>query len=702
MNKLSHWIFRHSFLLAVVALMAVIGVFCLHLPELKIDFSIGQAQRAEREFYEQIRTTFGSDLFALVFVKSRNGDMFTKDSLLLLETLSSKIQQIEGVHSVESLMTVKHIQGGKGFVRVEDLVNPASLGAESVSQIKQKVFRNEMWLKYLISENGKTAAINVYTEGNEERILGEIDEIIAEHASENYEVYQIGMSGIQAAGHALFKRNLMLFVPASLLIACGILLLYYRNMVSFFLPLVTMSLSLLATFGFMAYMGYPVTPMTVAVVPLVMAFACAESGRMMLTYFDELQEGRNKADAILYAVRHDGFPLILTSITIALGLSVFTISEIPMIRQFGIVSAFGVLANCLITVFVVPGLGQYFPTLADRIGGTRQLFLFAQGGSIVHIYERYRVATLAVIVLLIICAVAGIFKLTPETSWHEMFTKGSLFRQKTSLVNADLAGISTLHILIETGRENRVKEPEVLRQIDALQGFIAEQPWCDISLSFADYIKIVQREMQGGQKVMEVVPGSRELVSQYLLLLGNVDLHRYVNHDYSLANIVVRHHLHDSQAISAALKTVRNYVNMNMSSDLTVRLTGYDVVRYEAFRAVLREQALYLALALGIIFVILSIIFLSVKVSLVAMFPPLISLLFHFGYMGWFNFPLNAGTCILAVLAFSLAASNLIHFLLRYQERLMATNDQNQAIGTTIYHEGEHASGVLARRAHRP
>jgi hypothetical protein len=40
-------------------------------------------------------------------------------------------------------------------------------------------------------------------------------------------------------------------------------------------------------------------------------------------------------------------------------------------------------------------------------------------------------------------------------------------------------------------------------------------------------------------------------------------------------------------------------------------------------------------------------------------------------------------------MAFGLAADSIIHFLVRYQERFMATNEQELAIATTIYHEGE-------------
>ena len=43
----------------------------------------------------------------------------------------------------------------------------------------------------------------------------------------------------------------------------------------------------------------------------------------------------------------------------------------------------------------------------------------------------------------------------------------------------------------------------------------------------------------------------------------------------------------------------------------------------------------------------------------------------------------------LVVLAFSLSLSHIISFLVRYRECLMITNDQELAVSTTIYHEGE-------------
>jgi len=150
MNSLMTRIIKHPILFLPI-LVVGIGLCIRHLPDLTIDLFDQFESTPQQEFYEHAVTEFGDDLFTVIVVKAQHDDIFTPESLTLLDTLTTRMETLEGVQQVESLTTVKHVKGGKGFVRVEKLVNLAALNAETISQLKEDVFGNALFVKNLIS-----------------------------------------------------------------------------------------------------------------------------------------------------------------------------------------------------------------------------------------------------------------------------------------------------------------------------------------------------------------------------------------------------------------------------------------------------------------------------------------------------------------------------------------------------------------------
>ena len=108
--------------------------------------------------------------------------------------------------------------------------------------------------------------------------------------------------------------------------------------------------------------------------------------------------------------------------------------------------------------------------------------------------------------------------------------------------------------------------------------------------------------MNGGRQDMYAIPGSRALVSQYLLLLKDAELHRYVSPDYAVAHLVVRHQLSTHRALLKAAADIRQYVNAHFSKDLTVSVASRELAEAEAAALLLKEHALYPVMVLLLAF----------------------------------------------------------------------------------------------------
>lgn len=700
MKKIIPWIVRHP-VISVFILSVAISLTIFRVAEVEIDpSSEGMMVEGdpEREYYERFKETFGSDTLTVVVIKSKDGDVFTEETLTLIKNLTDELEDLDGVTDVHSLTRVNRIQGDGDFLNTDDLIYEVPSDEASLKEIRRDAFRNYINVGSILSEDGKVAAINIFTEkrlydrGFNKRVSDEIERLINTYKGE-HNLYQIGGPLTKITFSSYIASDQKTIIPWSVLIILIILFLSFRSSVAVFLPIFTGGLSILTTLGFMTLLGYPINVITVIVPSLLIVIGCTEDVHMLAIYAAKLREGLEKKEAIMYMAVHSALPISLTSLTTFLGFATLSINKITILKQFGIVSSFGLFANFIVTIIVIPSALHLFSapkvfqqSVKGRRAKRRDIDALLDG--IVSLNKNHRLAIALCTIALVLLALLGALRLDVNTDYISYFKEGSFIRERVSSIHNDLSGAQSFNIIVETGEEDRVKEPNILKQMVGLQEYIGGMG-VDKSVSLADFIKIVNREMNGGRIDKEAIPGSRELVAQYLLLLGDLDLEKYVNDDRSTANIVVRHNINSSGELSILLDQIKEYINSNLSRSLTVRFTGEGILINNASDAMVIGQIQSLGLALLAVFIIMTILFMSIKAGIIAMISNTIPILLNFGIMGWLGIPLNTGTSMVGAIALGIAVDDTIHFMVRYQRELRATNDQDMAIAHTLHGEGK-------------
>lgn len=196
---------------------------------------------------------------------------------------------------------------------------------------------------------------------------------------------------------------------------------------------------------------------------------------------------------------------------------------------------------------------------------------------------------------------------------------------------------------------------------------------------------------------MQVIPDSRQAIAQYMILMEYDTLSEYVDSERRNARILVIHNISSSYEFNMVIDKVKKYIDENITgyvkgdkiNNVSVTLTGIDYLIKNSVDTLVRGEVQGLCLALAVIFILMTILFLSVKAGLVAIISNIIPILINFGIMGWFAIELNTSTSMVALVALGIAIDDTIHFMVRYQGELRVTNDQKQAIANTIRMEGE-------------
>src|SRR5439155_17852778 len=238
-------------------------------------------------------------------------------------------------------------------------------------------------------------------------------------------------------------------------------------------------------------------------------------------------------------------------------------------------------------------------------------------------------------------------------------------RQATDTINRHLAGSTAFYVVIDGEQKDAIKKWDTLWMIKNLQLYIDSLPGVEKTISFVDYCEMLDRGLQEipseekrlsnssleDQKTFWENPSQLAEVMQLVYLNAN-NISGVVNHpDYSRTNILVRTPLSRASDVAAAVEKIRLFPQKTFLPELTVHPTGTLILHTRTRGSIVTGQIESLALSTGVIFVLMSALFLSIRLGIIAMIPNLFPLLVFFGLMGATGAVLSLSTNIIASIA---------------------------------------------------
>jgi predicted RND superfamily exporter protein len=514
-------------------------------------------------------------------------------------------------------------------------------------------------------------------------------------------VQQIGPPRIEAELRENLLSDLRVLMPLSALILAATVLVLYRSLFAAGLPLLTAALSLLWTFGVMGWAEIPVSILCAMLPTLVMVIGATANLRLIGGYYrglqNEIAQGRRPdrraaTDAML---RNLGATGVLTLLTTVIGFASNAFSGIPMVRDFGFVAAFAVLSSGVITVLLVPLLYSAFGPEQGRV----PMIAVAGGLSAVAVRAfgvlRQRLSLLA-LGLAAVLAVLFVQQASSVYVTNEPLTfvpADEPLVQAATRMKEELAGVKVFYITLERNAEGSFRDPAHLQRLADIQAFIAKQGIFDRSLSLADVLSQANQEAAAGRPDAYKVPPTRALVAQMLLLFPRRDLEPYVSHDFRRANIVVRHSVRDSSTLNRHIKELRQAAAHYAGPEMTTAVAGESLMINAAAERLQQGQWYALGALFLVVFLVMSLMFTSLKGGLIALVPSAVPILLMLAVMRVAEIPLNAATVMVGVIAIGVAIDGTIHLFARYSELCRGATNYDEAVLETVKNE---AAPVIA------
>lgn len=693
MNTVMAWISRHPSLSLILALL-IAGGFSLGTGNLRFDSSsegLLAANDPDVDAYREVVETFGNDIILSIIL--RTDDVFREDVLQSIADLTDAGMALDGVTRVVSMATVSNLKGVDGMLYTDELLAYVPTDPDQLAELRRDALRNEILVSEVINDDGRTAAVHLFLESRpkdpdfEERLIGEIELLMeAERLKlgRGTEIYQVGKPYLKLLSVDLLISDLTLLFPIALVAILLTLQVFFRAFAAAVVPAITGLLSVAATLGVMGFLDFAVNPLSVIIPLLLVVIGCTEDIHLLAEYEVGLRQRLEKHAAVRTMAVKSGLAILLTSLTTFVGFLTIAPNAIPMLREFGIAASLGIAINFILTVLLVPSILRFLKAPNAFLGAERESLQWLRS-MVITVTTRHQTRVVVAAIVVTLVSVAGCLRIVVDTDYLRMFDEDSEVRKLYRDVSDHLAGAMNFVVIVDTKTEYGIQDPRVLADVAKLSDYMAER--FDKVLGYVDYLRKLHVELNDGDLSFRRVPESSDLVSQYTLLLDPDDLDRFVDFDFTKTAIMVRTDNLGSRELIATVAEIENFARNNLSRDLDVRVTGESVLIAKASNTIAGELLINIGWVLLAIFILISVLFVSLKAGLLAMIPNVLPALTTFGFMGWLEIPLSTTTFPVVVIALGIAVDDTVHFMVRFSEHMKSSSDNEEVLIRTVNDE---------------
>ncbi|MEX2354201.1 MAG: MMPL family transporter, partial [Gammaproteobacteria bacterium] len=571
----------------VTGIVAITVLFLTGLPRLEINTGLDSlipASNPDRLVYQRVLEEFGTDNKVVVYI--RDQELWTPEKLVALRKLHDGLENINGVTRTDSLFSLRILTQVDGALDTRPAIVEIPGTVEQAEVLRDRILQNPLVAgDYLSTEGAVTAmtlSIDSTMDGSSDRLYLEIESLLNTYQPVFDSLFQTGSPRLNSELRNNLYRDFTVLGPVSALVLLFSILLFMRSIFAAIIPLLISAIAIIWTFGMLAWTGIAVNILSVMIPSLIIVIAATTNINMVMTYIRGMADAdkHDHPGLLRIVARQSGLPMLLTLLTIILGFGSNMFNDIGLIRDFAITSTFAVLANGIVTILLLPVLLGWFnrasPAFIDNRNRPDRF-----PGKILGIFSRSREKYSGGI-LLLTTALCLFFFYHASTLYVtndpvSYFPENHPLVEDINRVQADLAGVNTFFITLESNTERAFLEPRNIEKLADIQEFVREQGVFDLSRSIADYFALVHRQMQGEQPGLSL-PRSRQLIAQYALLFHRTDIDSYISHDYARANIIVRHNINDSRVLNDYINELQSVVNHIAGPDLVAHIVGQNLM----------------------------------------------------------------------------------------------------------------------------
>jgi uncharacterized protein len=627
--------------------------------------------------YESLENTYTKDDSIVFVLAPRHGDVFTRDFLSVVETLTEQAWQIPYANRVDSITNFQHTEADHDDLIVADLVKTAtSFTDDQLVKVKRIALAEPQLRKLLLADDARVTSVNVNVllpgidEANElPAAIASARELAAgiEAQDENVEVHISGMTAMHNAVSEAAMSDMSVLAPLSFGVMFLLVAFLAGGMVGTMTTLFVFSMSVVGAMGMSGHYGFPITPTGATAPNIILTVAVANSVHILIAYFYALRQGHDKHDAVQESLRLNLHPISLASITTAIGFLAMNFSVSPPFQQMGTTVATGVLISFALSITFLPAMLAILPTGRIRQRSIEDTWIQSFGDFVVSKRRGLLWGSAVCIVVLIANVPRNQFN---EVFFH-YFDKKMEFRVDTDFMLDNLTGLYQIHYSLDSGEAGGISEPVFLRLTDQFAEWWRTQPETEHVRSITDTMRRLNKNMHGDDEAMYKLPDSRDLAAQYLLLYEmslpyGLDLNNQINVDKSSTRVTVTLKPIAMQETLALTARASDWLDKHAPAIGHDQGSGMVMMATHMTMRNVTTMVYGTTIALALISLVIVIALRSLKIGALSFIVNLAPIAMGYGIWGIIDGEIGMGLSIVGSMTFGIVVDDTVHFLSKY------------------------------------
>jgi len=219
------------------------------------------------------------------------------------------------------------------------------------------------------------------------------------------------------------------------------------------------------------------------------------------------------------------------------------------------------------------------------------------------------------------------------------------------------------------------QRPDVLEYISSIQQALDGSGYVGKSNAVTDVVKVVNRELRGGEQLEYRIPDTVQGVAQTLLQYQSShrphDLWHIVTPDFTSTAIWLQLKSGDNQDMSLAMDFLDDYIADNpLPDNVEMRWAGKTFINVVWQDVMVAGMLKSLMGAFAVVFLMMAFLFRNARLGLLAMVPLSITILGVYGIIGWIGKDYDMPIAVLSSLTLGLSVDFAIHFIERTRSLL--------------------------------
>ncbi len=676
-------------------------------------------------YLNEVSDRYGSKEF-LILTYTPNEGMVTDNSINNLLSLKYKIQSLNWVHSVITLLDVPLLDNSDAPLQ-ERLESFKTLKDEGVDRDRgfKEILNSPVFRNFVISEDGKTSGIivnlkkNIQLEDIENKSKKEIeiykDQIKKQNHQNILEIRKViesygDIGKIYLGGIPMIADDMMTFIKSDIVVfGVGVLLfiiatlwIVFRSFIWIIVPIGSCVFSVVIMTGFLGLLGWKVTVISSNFIALMLILTMAMNIHIS-TRFLQLKKGfptKNNFEIISQTTSKMFWPILYTVLTTIIAFLSLIFSEIKPIIDFGWMMTLGLITSFVITFTLLPTLLS-FAQLKNISVNKEQKSKITNFLSLISLNNKNSIFLTTGLV--IILSLTGISKLEVENSFINYFDKNTEIYKGMKLIDEKLGGTTPLEVILKFPKKEKEQisndddefddwgdeedsdnekywfTKDKIDLITSVHNYLDSLPQVGKVISFSSLIEVATQLNNNkplGTLEMGVlyskIPESikTEIIDPYLSIKDN-------EARINLRIIDSQENLRRNDLINKINSDLKNEIGLKQND---YKLTGVLILFNNLLQSLFKSQILTLGLVMIGIFLMFIFLFRNIKLSLIGVVPNFIAAFFILGIIGLLEIPLDMMTITIAAITIGIAVDNSIHYIYRFKEEFSKIKNYDKTI----------------------